>query len=47
MLGIAERIEGNMISFFGALKNKGIDWDKKEKSMDKFRKSFEGRLEKS
>lgn len=37
----------NVMRFFGALKNRGIDWDKKEKNMNKFRNSFSERLGKS
>jgi predicted CopG family antitoxin len=39
--------KNNIMRFFGALKNKGIDWDKKEKNINMFRNSFRKELGKS
>ena len=33
-----------LMSFFGGLANKGIDWDVKEKRMKEFRESFNKRI---
>ena len=34
-----------VLRFFGALKDKGIDWDKKEKQMKGFREEVEARFQ--
>ena len=37
-------INDNLMSFFGGLADKDIDWDAKEKRMKEFRESFSKRL---
>ena len=40
-------IKDRIMRFFGALKDKNIDWNKREKRMREFRDSFEKRINKT
>jgi len=37
--------EGDIIKLFGALKDRGIDWDSRKKGMAEFRGSFNKRID--
>ena len=40
-------IKDRIMKFFGVLKGKNIDWNKREKRMREFRDSFEKRINKT